>query len=101
MAQGDLLNVIPEAAKILGGWITGIFSFWLTYRQYKKKQVATKQQLLKEYKDMYIKQSMELINLLQSDAKKRKVLIEMKNFCPECYEQVTQKIGYEEPDEEN
>lgn len=90
----DLLQTIPVAAKILGGWVTGIFSFYVSYRVYKRKQIQSKSALLEEYKAMYIKQSMEVMKLLEGSAKKRKVLIEMKNFCPSCYNEVVKKLNY-------
>ena len=93
----DYLQKIPEVAKLLGGWATGILTFLVAYRQYKKSQVSPKNDLIRKYKEMYIKQSMELLEAYESSAKRKRVLIEMELECPSCYKEVIRKLGYEEP----
>jgi len=95
MNYTDFLKDMPGTVTMLGGWVTGAFSFFLAWRAYRAKQIKTKKDLLEEYKKMYIKQSLEIIHLLESESEKRRLLIEMELFCPECYKAVTEKLGYE------
>lgn len=98
MTLSEIIKEIPSIVTVFGGWVTGLFSFYIAWRAHRAKQIKTKNDLLAEYKQMYIKQSIEFIQLLESDSLKRRLLIEMRNFCPECYATVTKKIGYETND---
>lgn len=93
--MNEFLSAIPETVKLIGGWATGLLTFMSAYAVYRKNKRTTKQELLEEYKSMYIKQGTELLTALESDSQKRRMLIEMKNFCPECYQKVLEKTGYE------
>lgn len=92
----ELIQQVPQTVKLLGSWATGVLTFFVSYRAYRGRQHNTKKQLIKEYKEMYIKQSMELIRLTKSESEKHLILIKMQSFCPDCYQKVIKELGYED-----
>lgn len=98
MTINEILEKIPEMGKMLGSAVVGALSIWGAIRSNRSKTRQSKTALIKEYKEMYIKASMESLELAQNDSTRRRILIEMKNFCPDCYRTALQNLNIDEKD---
>lgn len=89
----EIIQGVPTFVQVVLGMIGSVLGTLQVIRKSRKNKIDSKMELLKEYKQLWIKSQVEVIELSQSDSNKRRVLMEMKNKCNECYKEAIERTG--------